>query len=52
MLQLYAARTLAGPPSAAEGTGAEAALERLLAAGEEEWDPLLRAPELQQARRA
>ena len=49
VLQLYAAHTLAGPPGAAEGTSAEAALERLLAAGEEEWDTLLRTPELQQA---
>ena len=49
LLQLYAARTLtrAGTPS--NGDPAEAAVERLIAAEEEEWDGLLRQQEAQQA---
>lgn len=52
VLQLYAVKTLAGGGgggAAAEGS-AEAALERLLAADEDEWDALLTQPDVQQAR--
>ena len=51
VLQLYAAKTLAGGGSGAAAEGsAEAALERLLTAQEDEWDGLLREPGVQQAR--
>jgi hypothetical protein len=50
VLQLYAAKTLAGSSSDLQEGSAEAALERLIASEEDEWDGLLRQPDVQQAR--
>ena len=49
VLQLYAARTLTVKGTLPDGDDAEAALERLIAAQEEDWDALLRQEDAQKA---
>ncbi|CAL8466153.1 g5689 [Coccomyxa elongata] len=48
VLQLYAGRTLTRAGTLSDGDPAEAAVERLIAAEEEDWDSLLRQQEAQQ----
>lgn len=56
LLQLYAARALSGgrgsnaaaAGEASEASSAEAVLERIVASDEEQWDNLLKQPEVQQ----
>lgn len=51
VLQLYAARVLSSAGRASDADSAEAAVEQIIRADEEDWDAMLRQQEVQQVRR-